>query len=330
MRNIFLILILTTLFSCEKVVEININSEGNQLVVEGYIQQGYPSYVFLTISEGYFNPIDSNTLDNLAVDDAQVFVEREDGIMHELTHVDQSLIDSLNLLSDTIELPLQALYIDLSYQEDDFSQINYRYTLKVVWKNDTISATTFIPPPYPIDSIWVKRKESTNNHKCFIWAQINDPDTLGNSITAYYKRDVRWKPMDPLFIPCAIRVRTDDIINGENFSTYFARSGRVDDDDGVFLPFDAARIIDGNIVKADIVLLRISHVTMETYKFFRSAYLMENANGNPFAEPMNLSSNIDGGLGIWAGYGVSYYYVPIVPDTVIYDAYDHVKVFEIF
>ena len=107
----------------------------------------------------YFNPIDSNTLDNVVVDDAQVFVEREDGIIHTLTHVDQSLIDSLNLLSDTIELPLQALYIDLSYQEHNFSQINYRYTLKVVWKNDTILATTFIPPPYPIDSVWVKRKD---------------------------------------------------------------------------------------------------------------------------------------------------------------------------
>ena len=136
--------------------------------------------------------------------------------------------------------------------------------------------------------------------------------------------------MDPVFIPCAIRARTDDIINGGNFSTYFARSGRVDDDDGVFLPFDAERIIDGDIVKADIVLLRISHVNIQTYKFLRGAYLMENSNGNPFAEPINLSSNIDGGLGIWAGYGVSYYYIPIVPDTVIYNTYDGVEVFEIF
>ena len=113
-KILFFFLILTTLLSCEKNVEIDIDSEGNQLVIEGHIQQGYPSYVFLTISESYFNSIDSNTLDNIVVDDAQVFVERDDGIIHELTHVNQSLIDSLNLLSDTIELPLQALYIDLS------------------------------------------------------------------------------------------------------------------------------------------------------------------------------------------------------------------------
>ena len=45
---------------------------------------------------------------------------------------------------------------------------------------------------------------------------------------------------------------------------------------------------------------------------------------------MNLSSNIQGGLGIWGGYGVSYYYIPIVVDTTIYDTYNNVSLFEIF
>ena len=54
------------------------------------------------------------------------------------------------------------------------------------------------------------------------------------------------------------------------------------------------------------------------------------SGGNPFSEPMNLASNVNGALGVWGGYGVSYYYVPIVPDTVIYDTYDKVKIFEIF
>ena len=57
---------------------------------------------------------------------------------------------------------------------------------------------------------------------------------------------------------------------------------------------------------------------------------MQDASGNPFTEPMNISSNIDGGLGIWGGYGVSYYYVPIQPDTIIYDTYDGVGVVDIF
>ena len=195
---------LTISLSCKKDIEIDLSSAGSQLVVEGHIQQGYPSYVFLTKSESYFNPVDSNTLNNIAVDNAQVFVEREDGIIHQLTHIDRRLLDSLGL-SDTLALPFNALYVDLSYQEDDFSQIGYKYKLIIEWNNETISAITSIPPQYPIDSVWVKRKDSLeSDYKCYIWARINDPDTLGNSAIIHYKRDVGWKPMDPLFIPLSL------------------------------------------------------------------------------------------------------------------------------
>ena len=321
---------LTISFACEKAIEIDFSSAGSQLVVEGYIQQGYPSYVFLTKSEDYFNPVDSNTLNNISVDNAQVFVEREDGVIHQLTHIDRQLLDSLGI-PDTLGLLSNSLYVDLSYQENNFSQIGYKYKLIIEWNNETISAITSLPPKYPIDSVWVKRKDSLeSDYKCYIWARINDPDTLGNSAIIHFKRDVGWKPMDPLFIPCAIPARTDNLVNGENFETFFARSGRFSGEDGALLPFYGDRVIDGEFVRKDIVLLRLSHVDQRTYKFWRSAKRMQDASGNPFSEPMNLYSNIDGALGIWGGYGVSYYYIPIVPDTIIYETYNNVDVLEIF
>ncbi len=317
-------------FSCEKPVDIKLNSLSTQLVVEGYIQQDYPAYVFLTKSESYFNSVDSNTLNNISVDDALVFVEREDGIIHKLTNINQNLLDSLGLM-DTLGLPLNGLYIDLSYNNENFSQIGYKYKLIVEWNGETIWANTSIPPQYPVDSVWVKRKDSLeSDYKCYIWARINDPDTLGNSAIIHYKRDVGWKPIDPLFIPCAIPARTDNLVNGENFKAMFARSGKFRDEDGVLLPFYADRVVDGEFSRRDIVILRLSHVDQSTYKFWRSAGRMQDANGNPFSEPMNLSSNIQGGLGIWGGYGVSYYYIPIVVDTTIYDTYNNVSLFEIF
>jgi hypothetical protein len=321
---------LTISFACEKAIEIDLSSAGSQLVVEGYIQQGYPSYVFLTKSESYFNPVDSNTVNNISVDNAQVFVEREDGVMHQLTHIDRQLLDSLGL-SDTLALPFNALYVDLSYQENEFSQVGYKYKLIIEYNNETISAITSIPPQYPIDSVWVKRKDSLeSDYKCYIWARINDPDTLGNSVMIHFKRDLGWKPMDPLFIACAISIRTDKLVNGEKFETFFARSGRFSDEDGVLLPFDGDRVIAGDFVRKDIVILRISHIDKRTYKFWRSSGRVQDASGNPFSEPMNLVSNIDGGLGIWGGYGVSYYHIPIVPDTIIYNTYNDVDIFEIF
>ena len=59
--------LLILFFGCEKSIEIDVNFSVDQLVVEGYIQQGYPSYVFLTRSESYFNSIDSNVLNNISV-----------------------------------------------------------------------------------------------------------------------------------------------------------------------------------------------------------------------------------------------------------------------
>ena len=257
-------------------------------------------------------------------------IEREDGVIHKLTYIDQHLIDSLGL-SDSLSLPFNALYIDLSYQHEGFSQIGYNYKLIVEWHGDTISATTSIPPAYPIDSIWVKRKDSLlSDYKCYIWASVDDPDTLGNSVLVHFKRDVGWKPMDPFFTACAIPVRSDNLVNGENFEAFFARSGRFNEEDGALLPFYSDRVIDGEYVKKDIVILRVSHIDLRTFQFWRSANRMQDAGGNPFLEPMNLSSNINGGLGIWGGYGVSYYYIPIVPDTVIFDKYHDVGIFEIF
>ena len=37
-------------FSCQKEVQINLSSKEEQLVVTGYIQESYPTYVFLSKS----------------------------------------------------------------------------------------------------------------------------------------------------------------------------------------------------------------------------------------------------------------------------------------
>ena len=314
------------LCSCESSIDIDTNHKGSQLVVEGYIQEGYPAYLFLTRSESYFNSIDSGTMSDISVNDALVFIERGDGVKHQLTYIDSYLLDSIGF-SDTIGLPLKGLYLDLSYKEDNFSQSGHEYKLLIEWDNKTFSASTSIPPKYPIDSLWVERKDSLDSsYKCYIWGRMNDPDTIGNSVLIYFKRDMGWKPMDALFVPCAVSVRSDDLVNGENFEAMFARSGRLSDEDGFLLPFYGDRMINGEFSRRDIVLLRFSHIDRRTYKFWRSVDRSRNQNGNPFSEPQNLFSNIDGGLGVWGGYGVSYYYVPIVPDTVVYEAYDSVGV----
>ena len=64
-------------------------------------------------------------------------------------------------------------------------------------------------------------------------------------------------------------------------------------------------------------------------KFWRGVVRNVTSGGNPFAEPMNLSSNINGGLGSWTGYGSRYYKIPIIEGTIILEEYTP-KILEIF
>ena len=45
------------------------------------------------------------------------------------------------------------------------------------------------------------------------------------------------------------------------------------------------------------------------------------SGANPFSEPMNLVSNINGGLGSWTGYGTRYYKIPIIEGLIIFEEY---------
>ena len=77
---------------------------------------------------------------------------------------------------------------------------------------------------------------------------------------------------------------------------------------------------DGNIleIKEDIVLIKFSQIDEASLKFWRGLIRQRGTNGNPFSEPKNLVSNINGGLGVWTGYSPVYYKVPIVKDTTIF------------
>ena len=56
----------------------------------------------------------------------------------------------------------------------------------------------------------------------------------------------------------------------------------------------------------DRFVLKFTNITKPTYDFFLTYEAQQGTNGSPFASPSNVISNINGGLGIWAGYATSY------------------------
>ena len=51
--------------------------------------------------------------------------------------------------------------------------------------------------------------------------------------------------------------------------------------------------------------VQLVHVSSDYFNYRKSLKLALNANGNPFAQPVQIYSNIEGGLGVFAGYAAA-------------------------
>lgn len=69
----------------------------------------------------------------------------------------------------------------------------------------------------------------------------------------------------------------DNLFNGEQFSFYTGYAFQ----------------------KGDSITGRLYHLTDEHYRFTQSANNAQSSNGNPFGQPANIISNVEGGLGIF-------------------------------
>ena len=67
---------------------------------------------------------------------------------------------------------------------------------------------------------------------------------------------------------------------------------------------------DGFFKLNDTVVVEFSATTLASYNYWTISDDQLVNNGSPFAVPANVPSNVEGGLGLWAGYAV-------VLDTVI-------------
>jgi hypothetical protein len=70
----------------------------------------------------------------------------------------------------------------------------------------------------------------------------------------------------------------------------------------VFVLDDASQQIAHEIVK---LRLSFTHSGEELHRYSRSIRLQRNTSGNPFAQPVQVYSNVEGGQGIFAGYSSS-------------------------
>lgn len=270
------------MLACEREVTVDIPRPDEKIVVEGYIEQGEYAYVFLTKNAPYFEMVDSASVMEMIVTDAEVIVS------------DGDLTDTLQLIIDPYQFPY------LKYTGNTITgEVGKKYSLLINYKNRSYTAQTSIPEPVQLDSLKFKIEEEYDSLG-FLWFYFIDPDTIGNNYRLFTKRLGK----DSIYVHPFPSVYEDKLFNAQpvEYVIYSGRNPNIDqsqyeeeyDEENPWWAFKVG----------DKVAFKFCSIDAVHFDFWYTIELQVH-DGNPFSSPTTIKTNIEGGaLGIWGGYGV--------------------------
>jgi hypothetical protein len=286
---LILFVLISGLVSCEKNVTVEVPEATEEIVVEGIIETGSYARVLLTRTLPFFGEIHTNDILVNSVQGATV------------------IVDDGNVSDTLIQIPGYGIYIGSIIT----GSIGKEYHLKVLAEGKTITSVTKIPYPVKLDSVWWK-PDGNRDSLGFAWAHLTDPDSLGNCYRWYAQRinhytfgDNAGEIKDSTFIAAPGAAFDDKFINNKSFDLSFPRgnfsfSEKEDDENDEKYFFK----------RGDTIVLKFCSIDRSNFEFWRTEESQVQSNGNPFASPQPITTNIQGGLGIWGGYSPSF-------DTII-------------
>ncbi|MCB9080380.1 MAG: DUF4249 domain-containing protein [Lewinellaceae bacterium] len=300
-----LLVVVAALVGCEKeFIPDEIVAEA-QIVVEGYIESGAqatPPYVILTRSVPFFSELDSNQFNDLFVHGATVDVNDGERTLR-LTEVclrdlppelQREAARVFGFSADTIGFDF-CVYTDPTFGM--LGQEGRIYTLRIDAEGQLLQATTTIPRHVGLDSLRFSAPPGEPNDtlvqlRCF----LNDPPGMRN----YYRYQTRIND-GPLLTPFG-SVTDDLLFDGQSFAFPLpkaeARGADID-----IKTFGLYRL-------GDTVTIKWMNLDKAHFDFWNTVEF-NAANQGPFSSYTRVSSNIQGGLGIWGGLSASYYELPI-------------------
>lgn len=276
--------ILVTLSSCQKEVHIDLGTSPTQLVVQGVIETDAPPYVILTSTIGFFSKIDLGTLQNSFIHGAVVTVSDDS--------------TTVTLREYTIDTGNNNHFYVYSLDTANLSQLMFGrvgkfYKLSITYNGSTYTSVTKIPTPKGVDSLWFAAPTFTSpktpDSAVELFANYTDPDTMGNYVRYFTKRNNELYYASGIF--------DDGLVNGKHISNIDLYAGY---DDSTNVNGDSLRYF----YPGDTVTLKWCEIDKGVYDFWNTYQFASNAIGNPFSSPINIKSNIsNGALGVWCGYG---------------------------
>lgn len=312
--NSIIILLVLSFFSCEKEITVEIPAVEPKLVVDGRIEIDVNPFVILTKSSGYFDPANFEAIAASFVNDASITIS--DGTTTEpMIKLCSSTLPPSQIgqiaESTGVDSALLANYDVCAYTHPWTGEVGKTYTITIDWNSKIYTSSTTLFQPIPLDSTWFE-VETGFDSLGFMWAILSDPPGLGNyyyweakRINTFKYGEQKGEVKDQNFLAPTNPSFDDTFFDGLTFDFAYDRARGDASQQGESGPER------GFFKQGDTVVIKFSAIDKGVYKFHDDLEIQVNSNGSPFASPINITTNVEGGaLGLWAAYG-SYY------DTVV-------------
>jgi len=288
------------LVSCEEDIAIELAPGEEKLIVQGHIEQGAPPFVILTHSTPIFRAVETAAFANSIVHQANVSVRvsgttylLQEVLLANLSEEHQQILSEQFGFAVPVTANSSLAKVTVYTSTELKGEAGKSYNLQITAESQTLTATTSIPNPAPVDSLWFKPHPNAQNDRLVtLWYRYSDPDTLGNNVRFFTSRN-----SEPFYPGYQASVLTDEFVNNRtiNFPLErgYPKSAKVDLE--TYSYFN----------KGDTVRLKWAAIDYQHYQFWFTLEADRASNGNPLGFPTTVRSNIKGGLGIWGGYGVS-------------------------
>lgn len=255
---------LLLLCACEQTVDVD-TPYVERLVVNGVLRYGEPLRVSISRTLPLDRPIEHSEgwLNDVT---GSILVEQQPGTIDRVALVYTG--DSSIYTADLTLLP------------------GRRYSLEAQWNGRRVTASTLVPFPVPIDSIWLDPRK--------------DPYDRGNE---YYTFVARFRPVADQVYRLAYRL--DNLSGGGSLTTYgrdrIARRSDTLRDGVIAMAFEG--FLDFRPEDIDAVL----HTFDAPYYDFYQTYYLNNDGDGAFSGGSDLTRwNVSGdGIGLFIGYAVS-------------------------
>ncbi len=169
------------------------------------------------------------------------------------------------------------------------------YHLEVSYAGMRVEAVTTVPVAVPIDSVSV---ESIADSLCRVWVHFKDPPSRGDRYRLFVREEGETQ-----FQPALLGVLSDENLTLEDAEIELFRP--------LGLSFSSYSPYYKEGTRLEVKLCTMDEAAYQYWKDFDGSQMLSSSAFYPAT--LSLKSNIEGGLGLWAGYGVSKYSFVIEP-----------------